>query len=216
MTSIPAGTSGTKTAASAQRRTVDAPTRMFHWLFALCFAGAWITAESERWRLVHVTLGYSFAGLFVFRLLWGLAGPRHARLALLASRVRNLTAWLRSLPTLRPNWPQGRHAATATMIAAKLALVAPLTLFGHAAYEEWGGEWLEDTHEFFANTIGALALGHVGLIALSSLLRGRNEARAMLTGYTEGRGPDLVRHNFAVLAWLVCAAVVGFWIVQWR
>lgn len=40
---------------------------MFHWLFALSFVGAYLSAESEHWRLLHVTLGYSFAGLLVFR-----------------------------------------------------------------------------------------------------------------------------------------------------
>ena len=36
--------------------------RVFHWLLVLSFAGAFVTAESERWRLVHVTLGYTVAG----------------------------------------------------------------------------------------------------------------------------------------------------------
>ena len=57
----------------------DLPVRMFHWLTVLSFAGAWLTAESERWRLLHVTLGYTLAGLLVFRVLWGLIGTRHAR-----------------------------------------------------------------------------------------------------------------------------------------
>ena len=39
--SVPAAKAETK----ASRRVVDAPTRMFHWLFALCFAGAYITAD---------------------------------------------------------------------------------------------------------------------------------------------------------------------------
>jgi hypothetical protein len=38
----------------------------------------------------------------------------------------------------------------------------------------------------------------------------------MLTGRSAGAGPDLVRHNFAVIAWLVCAALLGFWLSQWR
>ena len=48
-----------------QRRVLiwDAPVRVFHWLMVLSFAGAYITAESERWRLVHVSLGYTLAGL---------------------------------------------------------------------------------------------------------------------------------------------------------
>ena len=57
----------------------DAPVRVFHWLMVLSFAGAYLTAENERWRLVHVTLGYTMAGLVAFRIVWGLVGTRHAR-----------------------------------------------------------------------------------------------------------------------------------------
>jgi hypothetical protein len=56
----------------------DAPVRVFHWLMVLSFAGAWLTAESERWQQLHVTLGYTMAGLLVFAFS-GLVGSRHAR-----------------------------------------------------------------------------------------------------------------------------------------
>ena len=57
----------------------DAPVRVFHWLMVFSFAGAYLTAESERWRLLHVSLGYTMAGLVAFRIVWGLIGTRHAR-----------------------------------------------------------------------------------------------------------------------------------------
>src|SRR5687768_12397171 len=57
----------------------DAPVRVFHWLMVLAFAGAYLTAESERWRLLHVTLGYTMMGLIGFRIVWGLIGTRYAR-----------------------------------------------------------------------------------------------------------------------------------------
>ena len=57
--------------------------RMFHWLFALCFIGAYASADGERWRMLHVTLGYTLVGLLAFRLVYGLVGPRQARLSLL-------------------------------------------------------------------------------------------------------------------------------------
>ena len=44
----------------------DVPTRVFHWLLAATFAGAFLTGDSERWRDIHLLLGYSFAGLIVF------------------------------------------------------------------------------------------------------------------------------------------------------
>ena len=61
----------TQTPRPATRRVVDATTRMLHWLMALSFTVAYITADGERWRLVHVTLGYTLAGLVVARVRFG-------------------------------------------------------------------------------------------------------------------------------------------------
>jgi cytochrome b len=57
----------------------DIPTRIFHWLLAASFAGAFLTAESERYRDVHVALGYLLLALIGFRVVWGLVGTRYAR-----------------------------------------------------------------------------------------------------------------------------------------
>ena len=79
---------GTCTSTSTPGRlVVDAPTRMFHGLFALTFIGAYVTADSEHWRLLHVTLGYAFGGLAGFRVMYGLVGPRHAGAAAAARLV---------------------------------------------------------------------------------------------------------------------------------
>ena len=70
----------------------DVPVRVFHWLLVLSFTGAYLTAESERWRLLHNTLGYTVDGLVAFRLVWGLVGTRHARFS---NFVRGPQAMLR-------------------------------------------------------------------------------------------------------------------------
>lgn len=40
----------------------DAPTRVFHWLLVLCFAGAWLSSESDRWQQWHIAFGYTAGG----------------------------------------------------------------------------------------------------------------------------------------------------------
>jgi cytochrome b len=210
-----------------RRLVTDAPTRMFHWLFALSFAGAYLTAESEHWRLLHVTLGYSFAGLLVFRLLYGLFGPRQAGLGLLWRKLGAAPDWLRSLRSLRSadglrqvNWRQGQYLAMALAIVLMLALVAPLALSGYATYNEWGdvlgGDWVGKLHEFFGNAFLGVVLAHLGLIALLSLLQRRNVALPMLTGRVRGTGPSPVKHNRAWLAVLLLLAVLAFGAWQWR
>ena len=125
-------TAATAPAAAPGRRVTDAPTRMFHWLFALSFLGAYLTADGERWRMLHVPLGYTMAGLLVFRVLYGLFGPRQAGLGLLWRKLGSAPAWLRSLrtaPSLAAiHWRQGQNLLVALAVVALLVLVLPLTL----------------------------------------------------------------------------------------
>lgn len=194
---------------------------MLHWLMALSFTGAYLTADGERWRLVHVTLGYTLAGLLVCRVLWGLFGPRPARLSVLVRKLKGLPVWLKSLglvnsrDTLAPAWRQGQNLLMALVVALILGVVIPLTLSGYAVWDEWGGEWLEEVHEFFGEAMLMMVLAHIGLIALLSLLRRKNQALPMLTGRVAGPGPDLARRNHGILAALVLACVLGFWGWQW-
>ena len=209
---------------TATRLVIDAPTRMFHWLFALSFGGAYLTAESEHWRPLHVTLGYAFAGLLVFRLLYGIFGPRQAGLGLLWRRLAGMPSWLRSLPEARSfsavNWRQGQNLSMALAIVSMLALVVPLVLSGYGTYHDWGdvlgGDWLEEVHEQVGNAFLILVLSHVALIAALSLLRRQNQAQPMISGRLRGSGPDLVRHNRAWLAALMLLAVVALCAWQWR
>ncbi|MFT3856463.1 MAG: cytochrome b/b6 domain-containing protein [Aquabacterium sp.] len=220
---MPTGT----TPAHPGRRVTDAPTRMFHWLFAASFLGAYLTAEGERWRMLHVTLGYTMVGLLVFRLVYGLIGPRPARLGVMWRKVSGLAAWLRSMtsagdaPGSKP-WRQGQNLSMALLTVALLATTVPLTFSGYALYNEWGealtgdGEWLEELHEFFGNGFLMLVLGHIALIAVLSVLRRRNQALPMLTGRMPGAGPDVVPHNRGWLAALVLAGVMAFITWQWQ
>ena len=205
----------------ATRRVTDATTRMLHWLMALSFAGAYLTADGDRWQRVHVTLGYTLAGLLVGRLLWGWVGPRQVRLSVLWRNLKGLPVWLKSLPTVTsqatrlPAWRQGENLLMALAVALILAVIIPLTLSGYVVWDAWGGEWLEGVHEFFGTTLLALVLVHIGLVALLSLLRRKNQALPMLTGRVAGAGPDLARRNHRILAALVLTCVTGFWGWQW-
>jgi len=221
-TALPAGERHQRAPASPSRRVTDAPTRMFHALFAASFTGAFLTADSEHWRLLHVTLGYLFAGLLAFRVLYGIAGPRHARLGLLVRKLAAAPAWLRALAAggkrTGGNWRQGQNLAMAAAVAAMLLLVVPLTLSGYATYNDWGerlgSDWPEELHEVLGNAFLAVVLLHLALIAVLSRLRQRNLALTMLTGRVAGEGAGPVQHNRAWLAALLLLAAAVFVIGQ--
>ena len=213
-----------RAAAAPSRLVTDAPTRMFHALFALSFLGAYLTADGEHFRLLHVTLGYTMAGLLVFRVLYGLFGPRQAGLGLLWRKLTGAPAWLRSLraaPSFAGiNWRQGQNLLMALAVFVLLAMVVPLTLSGYGTFHEWGdflgGDWLEEVHEFFGEAFLLVVLAHLALIAGLSVLRRKNQALPMLTGRVAGPGPNLVQKNRAWLAALLLLAVLAYGAWEWQ
>jgi cytochrome b len=198
---------------------IDAPTRVFHWLFALSFLGAYLSAEGERWRMLHVTLGYTMAGLLAFRVVYGLVGPRQVRLSALVSKLSGGTAWLRGVwraPTPGSvNWRQGQNLFMALAVVALMVAVVPVTLTGYASFNEWGGDLLGELHETVGEAFLWLVLAHLGALAVFSLWRRTNLTTPMLTGRTPGRGPDLVKHNHVWLAVLLALAVVAYIAWEW-
>lgn len=194
----------------------DAPVRVFHWLAVLCFFGAWITAESERWRLLHVTLGYTLAGLVVFRLVWGLLGTRHARFASFVRGPKAVARYLASLVRGRPEHHTGHNPAGALAIVGLLALAALVTLSGWATYHEVWADWPEDVHEGVANAMMALVLVHVAGVVVSSWMHRENLVAGMVSGRKPGTPADALRRSWRGLAVLMLAAVLTFWWWQWR
>lgn len=203
----------------AGRLVTDAPVRAFHALFALCFAGAWLTGDSERWRLLHETLGYTMGGLLASRLVYGVVGPRQARLGALLRRTKGLWAWLGALrPPVRArlDWRTGQNLALAVTVVLMMAVVPLVVASGHALSADWGGDAMEEVHEALVHLLLGLVLVHLGSLAVLSVLRGRNLALPMLTGRVAGPGPDLVRRPRRALALLLVLAVIAFGAWQWQ
>jgi len=204
--------------AATERRILvwDAPVRVFHWLTVLSFAGAWLTAESERWRLLHVTLGYTMAGLVVFRLLWGLVGTRHARFATFVRGPAAAGRYLRSLFGGEPEHHTGHNPAGALAIVALLTLALGVSFTGWAHFNGVLGGWTEDAHEAFANAMLALVGLHVAAVLLASRLHGENLVAAMISGHKRGAPQDAIRRAWTGVAMLMAVAVLAFWWQQWQ
>ena len=200
----------------------DAPVRVFHWLTVLCFAGAWLSAESERFRLLHVTLGYTLLGLVAFRLLWGVVGSRHARFASFVRGPRAVLAYLRGLLRGAPAHTVGHNPAGALAIIAMLGLALAVGATGWAAFDgPWAGagEALGELHEGLASAMLAVVGVHVLGVIASSWLHRENLVGAMFSGRkpgtlsTAGQG---IRRAWPGVAALLLAAVLGFWAWQWQ
>lgn len=199
---------------SGGRRLVwDLPTRIFHWALAGSFAGAYLLAENDAARTLHVMFGYTVAGLVVFRLLWGFAGSRHARFSDFAYGPRSALGYLRDLVAGRARDYDGHNPAASWAIYGLLALAAATAMSGWLNYNEIGGEAFEEVHEVLANAWLALVAVHLAGVVVSSVAHGRNLVAAMITGYraagtAEPAGAVSPRR---ALGSALLVAVLGFW-----
>jgi cytochrome b len=188
----------------------DAPTRVFHWLLATTFAGAFLTGDSERWRDIHLLLGYSFAGLIAFRLVWGLVGTRYARFRSFLFRPSEVLAYARSLLGRSPRHYLGHNPLGGIVIFLLLGLGIATAMSGWAHYAELGGDWLEELHEAAAFAMLGVVCVHIAGAVVSSLLHRENLVRAMITGCKRGEAGAGIRRSHAWLGLLVAAAVGAF------
>jgi cytochrome b len=194
----------------------DMPTRLFHWLLAASFAGAFLTAESERYRDVHVALGYLMLALIGFRILWGLVGTRYARFRSFAFGPSQVLSYLRSLLRRSPQHYVGHNPAGSWVIYGLLALGVLTGVTGYAAYNELGGDAFEELHEALANAMLALVALHVGGVVVSSLLHRENLVASMLSGYKSGAAAQGIRNARWLTGTLLVAGAVALWIgVLW-
>jgi cytochrome b len=189
----------------------DLPTRTFHWLLAASFIGAFVTGDSERWRTIHVLLGYTAGGLIGFRLLWGVFGTRYARFSGFTFAPSAVFDYLRSLASGRPRHYVGHNPAGSWAVLAMLAAVALTALTGWAVFSEIGPEWLEDVHETVANATLALIAVHVIAVIASSCLHRENLIGAMLTGLKHAAGAVPAAGRRSLVATVLVALVVAFW-----
>ena len=160
----------------------DWKVRLFHWLMVGCFAGAWLTAEQEYWRLLHVALGYGMAALVAFRLVWGVCGSRYARFSSFVRGPRAVLAYLRSLLSGKPQHYTGHNPAGAVAIVLMLATTLATVASGWLLYTGRAGEWMEEVHESIAGLMLAIVAVHVAGVLAASWLHRENLVKAMFTG----------------------------------
>ncbi len=200
---------------TTQIRVWDAPTRVFHWLLVLSFAGAYLTSESERWSLVHITLGYTLGGLIAFRLIWGFVGTRYARFTSFVKGPSEVLQYAKSMATLKPKHFVGHNPLGAVAIVLLIVSGIAIVVTGYAAFNEIGGEWVAELHEIASHIMLILVGIHmVGVIA-ASWLHKENLARAMVNGFKQGKAADGISRVWVSVAVLLMAAVLGFWYLQW-
>ncbi len=192
-------------------RIWDVPTRVFHWLLVVSFAGAFLTSESERYRDIHVILGYILLGLIAFRLVWGFVGTRHARFRSFLFGPREIATYVMSMLKGNPKHYAGHNPAGSLAIFALLALSIASGVSGVMVYQEIGGEMIEELHELASYAMLGVVAIHVAGVLLGSVMHKENLVRSMITGYKSAPPEQGITRTYTWLGVIIILAVVAFW-----
>ena len=194
----------------------DLPVRVGHWLLVFSFALAWLTSESEAYRLVHALAGGVLLGVILFRLLWGVLGTQHARFASFVRGPGAVLGYVAGMLRGRPAHVTGHNPAGGWAIVGLLCLGLLTGGSGWLIYQDLGGHWVEELHESLAVLMLAVAMVHVGGVILGSLLHRENLIRAMLGGYKLGEPNEAISGARPLTAVLMLGwiALCAWWLAR--
>lgn len=188
----------------------DAPVRLLHALMALSLAGAWLTAEADGWRAVHISFGLTLAGAMALRLVWGLVGSGPARFTHFVRGPAAVVAHLRELLAGRARPHAGHNPAGGWAVLALLGTGLLAAGSGWLAYSR--GEAWEEVHEALATGLLLLVGVHIAAVLLTGWLSRDKLVPAMVTGRKAVPvGTPPTRRMHCGVAALILVAVVGLW-----
>jgi cytochrome b len=201
----------------------DLPTRLFHWSLAGSFALAWLTSEGDRWRSIHVFLGYLMLGLVLFRLVWGVAGSHFSRFSSFWFGPRAAADYLKQVIKRQAPRHVGHNPTGSVAIYLLLALTVVIGITGiltlgadeqHGLATAWFGfdqaRSIKKLHEFFATLMLLLVGVHLAGVVVESLLHKENLARSMLTGFKQAAADTPKTTARPLVAALLLLAMLGF------
>ena len=194
----------------------DWPVRIGRGLMVGGFVLAWLTAESETFRLVHAVSGGVVLAVAIFRLPWGFVGSRYARFVDFVRGPTAVKEYANSLLKLEPAHHVGHNPAGGWAIVLLLGLGILSGLSGWAIYNDIGGHLLEELHEGLASAMLTVVFIHLIGVFSGSLLHGENLVPAMLTGRKQGLPEQAIpsARPIAAVLLLLWVAAASWWIAS--
>ena len=191
---------GVKTAGTV--RVWDLPTRIFHWLLAAAILFSWASYEFSEVLgnpslSYHRYCGYLVIILVVWRVLWGFAGPHHARFANFVQGPARVARYAAALVTGRDRPYLGHNPLGAYGVLALLAFAGFQATLGLMSEEHnftmWGPlshlpdqatkEWITELHgEFFYSALLIMIVIHVASGLYHVMFKREPLIKAMVTG----------------------------------
>lgn len=193
-------------------KVYDLPTRLFHWLFAGLFLGAFAIAklvdDDSPLFSQHMLLGLVLFSVTTLRVIWGFVGSHYARFTSLPLNPLRLAQYFGEILSSKGRQYFAHNPASAWAAITMILLSLGLGISGYLM-ATGNKEAFEDIHELLANVFAFVAVGHVAGVILHSLRHRDGIILSMIHGKKENTEDSLpIKHSHHFVA-MGMAGIVG-------
>ncbi|WP_316858354.1 cytochrome b/b6 domain-containing protein [uncultured Cohaesibacter sp.] len=179
-------------------RLWDPALRAFHWLLFLCVVAAWGLGEfGPDIMTLHFYFGYAICALLVFRLVWGLVGPKAARFIHFIYGPKTTLGYAAKMFRREPSYWRGHNPVGALAAFALLGLLIAQVATGLtadpddfvnvgplASYVGYDNSVMANRiHAIVAKLILLMVVIHIAAIAFYKVWKRENLITPMITGW---------------------------------
>jgi cytochrome b len=184
------------------------PTRLSHWLVLPALVITYFLGGEEEYINAHTALGYLAGTLILFRIIWGIVGPRYSKFSDFPIGISKMKEFVTNMKSSKSKYPGHNPAASVIMLAILVAIIlvavsGMLNLAaegqGFLSFMKLNGEseFYGEAHEVMVNVLIALVALHLAGIAADTIFHRENGTLASIfTGYKKVQGDDVKLNGF--------------------
>ena len=190
----------------------DIPTRLFHWLLAGSFLGAFAIAQlvddHSAAFAIHMLLGGAAVFMVLLRIVWGFVGSRHARFRDFALSPGALVAYLKGQLTGGAKRYAGHNPGTSYAALVMFVLLLGLGVTG--AFMGSVGEVFEEVHEVLGWAMIVVVVAHLTGVVIHSVRHKEFITRSMIDGKKQAEPSEAIRNAHPAVG-VVFLVLTGLW-----
>lgn len=199
----------------------DWPTRIFHWIFAILFVGAFVIAktiddDSPVYPL-HMLFGLTLLLLVALRIVWGVTGTHYAKFSSFSLNPKKLVYYFQSLVLSKSEANLGHNPASSWAALFMIACVPVLAFTGYLMVQGVNKDFYEEVHELTATLFAITVLAHVLGVIFHSIRHRDQIALSMISGtkvQVPGQSGIANSHAFVGAIFVLIIGLFGFYLKQ--
>jgi cytochrome b len=181
-------------------------TRIIHWMMAFSFTAAFITSFYENMLHNHVAFGFIFFIIIIYRIIWGIIGPRYATFNTFKLRPSQLKHYF--VEKIQNRWrkiPAGHNPASSWFTVWALGVGTVIVISGLLLYGIQEGKGLfrdlnsqysqymfilDMIHKYASYLFAVWVVLHISGVMVEQFWHKTGMVFAMITGYKKTEGED--------------------------